>query len=221
MLYFHVFSFRHHALLPYALFQAPYLTSIRSLSGTMLYFHAELLTFRSFFKQPLSALAKASFLTVNCHIHIWFWQSQQPHITHLYSPCHLDMQTLSLFPLCHLDFLPAPLPLHYFTYISCQQNFWKCFGSHSHSGTFTVGQHCKLYTQSCVSLCSQVADPTQVNITFRQAILCDAYSDHHYRFSKVKFPNLAFESFLTFSHLIPPSLSISHSPRFCHQHAAD
>ena len=39
--------------------------------------------------------------------------SQQPHILHMHSHCHLDMSTFLLFPFYHIALLPAPLPVQF------------------------------------------------------------------------------------------------------------
>ena len=62
-----------------------------------------------------------------------------------------------------------------------------------HSGTSTMEPPTTLYTQCWVRLYSQAADAAWVNLTFRQAILCDAAADQYCGFHKVYFETLALK----------------------------
>ena len=53
-----------------------------------------------------------------------------------------------------------------------------------------------LYTQNRVNLYSWAADTTWDNFAFRQAILCDAATDHHIGFLKANIQTLALKILL-------------------------
>ena len=61
-------------------------------------------------------------------------------------------------------------------------------------GTSIVDPLTTLYTQYCISLYFQAADPTWVIFTFRHAIFCD----HYLSFSMVNFEILALKSLCPF-----------------------
>ena len=55
-----------------------------------------------------------------------------------------------------------------------------------------------VHTMLNLSYC-RATNPIWVNFTFRQAILCDDFTDHHIDFPKINFHSSAFMSFLPFS----------------------
>ena len=66
-----------------------------------------------------------------------------------------------------------------------------------------------LCTQNRVSLQCKGTDPTWANFTFRQAILCDAASDHYLGFPKVNFRTLLSKPYLYFRKLLLGSTIVS------------
>ena len=98
---------QHHPLSSFSIFV--YFPS-RIISGIMLRIHTELLAMQSSGRQPLPALSMqqpTTFPSLNPSTSCS--GSQQPHILHLCSPCHLDMYTLLLFSHHYITLLPASI----------------------------------------------------------------------------------------------------------------
>ena len=135
-----------------------------------------------------------------------------------HAPCFVSDSILTSSTCTHLiteicEFLYC---FHFITYLffllHCLSNilftvseskiFMLLWNHHFHSGTSTIDPLTTLCTQNCVSLYSQAADPTWVNLTFRHDIQCNAATDHHLGFQKVNFQAFALKIPLPFKNLL-------------------
>ena len=68
-----------------------------------------------------------------------------------------------------------------------------------------------LYPLNGISLYSQAVDPKRVNFIFRQAIVRNTATDHHFGFPNVGFQTLVLNGLLSFHDLVHESLDfVSH-----------
>ena len=172
----------------------------------MLHFHTVLLALHNSYKQPLSALEETF-----CHT--------ATHHTLIYAHPHLVLAvTAALHPPPALPM--SPTYVNSLTFSTSSNNFSSCSTfsackiSCKQVTLYTPAHlpwiHMPHYSLNQVNLFSQTADPTWLDYTFRQAILCDATADHHFGFPKINIYAIAVKS-LPFSEHIHEYLD-------CHVH---
>ena len=141
------------------------------------------------------------------HSHILSWQSQQPQILYLHSPCHQDMKTFLLSTPHHITFPSAPQPFQHFTFPLHTSHF-----PQKNIILSTSAHKPWIHLPRCTHKI-ELAFAIKLSSTHGPSLFSDKPSFvmppnyYHIGLPKVNFHTFAAKNYISFHELIPESLS--------------